>query len=51
MRQIVQFNITKAGSWYTAEGIDIPAVTQAKTLSKLKKNIREVTGFFLESEE
>ncbi|MEK7509476.1 MAG: type II toxin-antitoxin system HicB family antitoxin [Patescibacteria group bacterium] len=51
MRNIIQFNITKEGKWYTAEGIGIPVVTQAKTLQELNKNIREVVGLYLEDED
>lgn len=51
MRHIVQFNITKDGKWYTAEGTGIPVVTQAKTLQELNKNIREVVELYLEDED
>ena len=51
MRHIVQFNITKEGRWYTAEGVGIPVVTQAKTLQELNKNIREVVELYLEDED
>ena len=51
MKHIVQFNITKEGKWYTAEGIGVPVVTQAKTLQELNKNIREVVELYLEDED
>ena len=51
MKHIVQFNITKEGKWYTAEGIGMPVVTQAKTLQELNKNIREVVELYLEDED
>lgn len=51
MKQIVQFNITKEGKWYTAESLSIPVVTQAKTLQELNKNIREVVELYLEDED
>lgn len=51
MRHIVQFNITKEGKWYTAEGVSFPVVTQAKTLQELNKNIREVVELYLEDED
>ncbi len=51
MRQILQFNIIKDGKWYTAEGIGIPVVTQAKTIQELNKNIREVVAVYLEGED
>lgn len=51
MRHIVQFNITKEGKWYTAAGVGIPVVTQAKSLQELNKNIREVVELYLEDED
>ncbi len=40
MRNIAQFTITKTGSSYTAEGVDLPVVTQADDLDTLILNIR-----------
>src|SRR3989338_7122259 len=42
MKHIIQFRISKGeDGYYVAEGLDIPAVTQAKTLDKLAKNIQK----------
>ena len=52
MKHIIQFRISKGeDGYYVAEGLDIPAVTQAKTLDKLAKNIQEVTALCLEGED
>ncbi len=52
MKHIIQFKISKGeDGYYVAEGLDIPAVTQAKTLDELAKNIQEVTALCLEGED
>ncbi len=50
MKSVIQFKITQDGDQYTAEGIEIPVVTQAKTLDELAINIREATNLALEGE-
>ena len=50
MKRVIQFKITQDGDQYTAEGIEIPVVTQAKTLDELTINIREATDLALEGE-
>lgn len=50
MKRTVQFHIFKGEKYYIAEGIDLPIVTQGKTLDALVKNIREAVSLHLESE-
>lgn len=50
MKKIVQFHISQGDKYYVAEGIDIPIVTQGKTLDELAQNIREATELFFEGE-
>jgi predicted RNase H-like HicB family nuclease len=50
MRSIIQFNIQKGDKYYVAQGIDMPIVTQAKTLDELSKNIKEAVELHLEGE-
>ena len=50
MKNIIQFSISKEGEYYTAQGIDFPVVTQAKTLDELSLNIREATDLALSEE-
>ena len=50
MKRIIQFHISKGDKYYTAEGADLPIVTQAKTLDKLTKNIQEAVELHLEGE-
>lgn len=50
MKHIIQFHIYKGESQYVAEGIDLPVVTQGKTLDELTKNIQEAVELQLEGE-
>ena len=50
MKSIIQFNITKGDKYYVAEGINIPVVTQGKTLDELTININEAVELELEGE-
>ena len=50
MKRIIQFHISKGDKYYTAEGIDLPIVTQGKTLDELAENIREAVDLHLKGE-
>ena len=50
MKHIIQFHIYKGEKQYVAEGIDLPVVTQGKTLDELAKNIQEAVELHLEGE-
>ncbi len=47
MRSIIQFKIEKGDKYYVAQGVDLPIVTQAKTLDKLAANINEALALHL----
>ncbi len=49
MKSIIQFKIEKGEKYYVASGIDLPIITQAKTLDELAKNIREATDLHLQN--
>lgn len=49
MKSVIQFKIEKGEKYYIASGIDLPIITQAKTLDALTKNIREATDLYLEN--
>ncbi|KKT47838.1 MAG: hypothetical protein UW39_C0005G0029 [Parcubacteria group bacterium GW2011_GWC2_44_17] len=51
MKHILYFHIYKGDSQYVAEGIDVPVVTQAKTLDELMNNVKEAVSLHLESED
>ena len=50
MKHIIQFHIYKGERQYVAEGIDLPVVTQGKTLDELAKNLQEAVELQLEGE-
>ena len=51
MKNIIQYRIFKGDDYYVAEGIDLPVVTQGKTLDELAYNIQEATALCLEGED
>ena len=51
LKNIIQFHIFKGDKYYVAEGVNIPIVTQAKTLDELAKNIREAVELTFEGED
>ncbi|AFH48696.1 Hypothetical protein IALB_0984 [Ignavibacterium album JCM 16511] len=51
MRKVIQFSIYKGDLYYVAEGINIPVVTQGKTLDELINNLKEALQLFLEDED
>lgn len=50
MRHIIQFKIYKGKKYYVAEGVDLPVVTQGKTLDEVAANIEEAVALYLEGE-
>ena len=51
MKHIIQFHIYKGETQYVAEGIDLPIVTQGKTLDELAENLKEAVALQLEGED
>ena len=51
MKRIIQFHIFQGERQYVAEGIDLPVVTQGRTLDELVANIKEAVDLQLEGEE
>ncbi len=49
MKRIIQVYVSKGEKYYVAEGIDLPVVTQAKTLDELARNIKEAIELHLQS--
>jgi predicted RNase H-like HicB family nuclease len=41
MQHIIQFKIYKGEKYYVGESIDLPVVTQGKTLDEVTANIQE----------
>lgn len=50
MKTIIQFHIYKGDKYYVAQGVDLPVVTQGKTLDELTKNIKEAVELQLKGE-
>jgi predicted RNase H-like HicB family nuclease len=44
MKNIIQYRISRGDDYYVAEGLDLPVVTQGKTLDELAINIKEATN-------
>ena len=51
MKKIIQVHIYKGDTHYVAECIDLPAVTQGRTLDELADNLREAIALHLEGED
>jgi len=50
MKRIIQFQVYQGEKAYVAEGVDLPVVTQTKTLDELARNLEEAVILHLEGE-
>jgi len=50
MKKIIQVKIHKGDKYFIAECVDLPVVTQGKTLDEAVENIREAIDLHLEGE-
>jgi hypothetical protein len=46
MRTIVQFNISQDDGVYTADGVNVPIVTEATSVEGLQDNIRDAVALY-----
>lgn len=51
MRKIIQVRIYRGEEYYVAECLDLPVVSQGKTLDEAARNIREAIDLHLEGED
>jgi predicted RNase H-like HicB family nuclease len=51
MSNIIQFHISQTDGIYTADGVNVPIVTEAKTFEELQDNIREAVALYFEEED
>jgi predicted RNase H-like HicB family nuclease len=51
MKKIIQVHIYKSEAYFVAECLDLPVVTQGKTLDELASNLQEAIGLALEGED
>ena len=50
MKKVISVHIFKGEKYFVAECIDLPVVTQGKTLDELVKNLKEAIELHLEEE-
>jgi hypothetical protein len=50
MKNIIQFMVTKEQGAYTADGVNVPIVTEGSTFEELQANIREAVALYFEDE-
>ena len=50
MKKIIQFRVYRGEKYYVAECMDLPVVTQGKTLDEVAENIKEALSLHLEKE-
>jgi len=51
MKKVIQVRIFRGEQFYVAECLDLPVVTQAKTLDELAANLKEAIALQLEGED
>ena len=51
MKKIIQVRISKGEEQYVAECLDLPVVTQGRTLDELARNLQEALALHLEGED
>lgn len=51
MKRIIQVKIYKGGKFYIAECVDLPVVTQGRTLDEAVENVKEAVSLNLEGED
>jgi len=51
MKRIIQVRIYKGEKYYVAECLDLPVVTQGKTLDEVVDNVKEAISLHLEGED
>ncbi len=50
VKKIIQVHISRGESHFVAECLDLPVITQGKTLDELAQNLREAIALQLEGE-
>lgn len=50
MKKIIQVYVSKGEKYFVAECVDLPVVTQGKTLDELAENLKEAIALQLEDE-
>lgn len=50
MKHVIQFRVYKGEKYYIGESIDLPIVTQGKTIDEVAPNLQEALSLHLEGE-
>jgi hypothetical protein len=50
VKKSIQFKVTKDGGVYTADGVNVPIVTEGRTSAELQTNIQDAVELYLEGE-
>ena len=51
MKSIIQFNISSEDGVYTADGTNVPIVTEGATFEELQENIRDAVSLYFEGDD
>ncbi len=51
MKKIIQVHISKGDTYFVAECVDVPVVTQGRTLDELTENLKEAIALQMEDED
>jgi predicted RNase H-like HicB family nuclease len=51
MKHVIQFRVYKGEKQYVGESIDLPIVTQGKTIDEVVSNLQEALSLHLEGED
>jgi predicted RNase H-like HicB family nuclease len=51
MKTIIQFNISQEDDTYTADGANVPIVTEGRTFEELQDNIRDAVALYFEGDD
>jgi hypothetical protein len=51
MKSIIQFTISREEGVYTAEGVNAPIATEARTFEELQDNIRDAVALYFEGDD
>jgi len=51
MKAIIQFNVSQEDGAYTADGVNVPIVTEGATFEELQENIRDAVALYFEGED
>jgi len=51
MKTIIQFNVSQEDGVYTADGVNVPIVTEGATFEELQENIRDAVALYFEGDD